>query len=200
MSDTRSLGLLSRREGRLALCFPLFAPSHGRSVLRAEVDARTIKTRWSWRRHRQHSTLVSSSATSSPTAMRLLLSPQLSQPPSLRVSPTMAAAPEVQVAFAAVMLLSVSHGVLPQPNSRVQSKQPQSSSSQQRTAPGSRRSAARPRAGKPRLCEEEPLSVEEVTVTAAEEMTAMEYVTFFGYIGGFLAFFYAIGAATKLFS
>tara|TARA_B100000795_G_scaffold36598_1_gene24120 strand:- start:169 stop:288 length:120 start_codon:yes stop_codon:yes gene_type:complete len=39
-----------------------------------------------------------------------------------------------------------------------------------------------------------------VTVTAAEEMTAMEYVTFFGYIGGFLAFFYAIGAATKLFS
>ena len=132
--------------------------------------------------------------------MRLLLSPQLSQPPSLRVSPTMAAAPEVQVAFAAVMLLSVSHGVLPQPNSRVQSKQPQSSSSQQRTAPGSRRSAARPRAGKPCLCEEEPLSVEEVTVTAAEEMTAMEYVTFFGYIGGFLAFFYAIGAATKLFS
>ena len=128
--------------------------------------------------------------------MRLLLSPQLSQPPSLRVSPTMAAAPE----FAAVMLLSVSHGVLPQPNSRVQGKQLQGSSSQQRTAPGSRRSAARPRAGKPRLCEEEPLSVEEVTVTAAEEMTAMEYVTFFGYIGGFLAFFYAIGAATKLFS
>ena len=131
--------------------------------------------------------------------MRLLLSPQLAQPPSLCVSPTMAAAPEVQAAFAAVMLLSVSHGLLPQP--KVQSKQPQSFSGQQRTAPGSRRSAtARPRAGRPRLCEEEPLSVEEVTVTAAEEMTAMEYVTFFGYIGGFLAFFYAIGAATKLFS
>jgi hypothetical protein len=135
--------------------------------------------------------------------MRLLFSPLLAQPPSLhlspltslRVSPTMSAAPEVQAAFAAVMLLSVSHGLLPQ-----QGKQPQSSSSQQRTAPGSRRSAARPRAGKPRLCEEEPPSVEEVTVTAAEEMTAMEYLTFFGYIGGFLAFFYAIGAASKLFS
>jgi len=126
--------------------------------------------------------------------MRLLVSPKLAQPPSLRVSPTMAAAPEVQAAFAAVMLLSVSHGLLPQP--KVQGKQPQSSSSQKRTA--------RPRTGKPRLCAEEPLSVEEVKgsvkVTAAEEMTAMEYVTFFGYIGGFLAFFYAIGAATSFLS
>ena len=110
----------------------------------------------------------------------------------------MAAAPEVQAAFAAVMLLSVSHGLLPQP--KVQGKQPQSSSSQKRTAPGSRRPAPRPRAGKPRLCAEEPPSVDEVKVAAAEEMTAMEYVTFFGYIGGFLAFFYAIGAATKFVS
>ena len=114
----------------------------------------------------------------------------------------MAAAPEVQAAFAAVMLLSVSHGLLPQP--KLQGKQPQSSSSQKRTAPASRRSAARPRTGKPRLCAEEPLSVEEVKgsvkVTAADEMTAMEYVTFFGYIGGFLAFFYAIGAATSFLS
>jgi len=47
---------------------------------------------------------------------------------------------------------------------------------------------------------QELLSVEGVTVTAAEEMTAMEYATFFGYIRGFLAFFYAIGAATKFFS
>lgn len=142
------------------------------------------------------SALVSSSATSSP--MRLLVSPKLAQPPSLRVSPTMAAAPEVQAAFAAVMLLSVSHGLLPQP--KVQGKQPQSSSSQKRTAPGSRRPAARPRTGKPRLCAEEPPSVDEVKVAAAEEMTAMEYVTFFGYIGGFIAFFYAIGAATKFVS
>ena len=130
--------------------------------------------------------------------MRLLVSPKLAQPPSLRVSPTMAAAPEVQAAFAAVMLLSVSHGLLPQP--KVQGKQPQSSSSQKRTAPGSRRPAARPRTGKPRLCAEEPPSVDEVKVAAAEEMTAMEYVTFFGYIGGFMAFFYAIGAATKFVS
>lgn len=145
------------------------------------------------------SALVPSSATSPP--MRLLVSPKLAQPPSLRVSPTMAAAPEVQAAFAAVMLLSVSHGLLPQP--KVQGKQPQCSSSQKRTAPGSRRPAARPRTGKPRLCEEEPLSVDEgkvAAVQAAEEMTAMEYVTFFGYIAGFLAFFYAIGAATSFFS
>ena len=136
--------------------------------------------------------------------MHLASTPQLAQS-SLRVSPAMAAGPEVQAAFAAVMLLSVSHGLLRQP--KVQGKK-LASSNTQRTVPGSRRAVVCPRAGSPR-CEEglgsrsvqeEETPVEEVTVLAAEEMTVMEYVTFFGYIGGFLAFFYAIGAVTKLFS
>lgn len=96
------------------------------------------------------------------------------------------------------MLLPVSHGLLLQPT---QGKKPQSFTSQRAQVPL--------RLGKPHLCEEGPgrsdgwtydAAEETPAVHAAEEMTAMEYVTFFGYIGGFLAFFYAIGAATKLFT
>ena len=68
---------------------------------------------------------------------------------SAQVLPVMAAAPEVQAAFAAVMLLSVSHGLLPQPKPR----------SDVTTGSAAKR---RRRAGQPRLCAEAETETEPV--------------------------------------
>ena len=74
-----------------------------------------------------------------------------------QVLPVMAAGPEVQAAFAAVMLLSVSHGLLPQPKPR----------SDVTTGSAAKR---RRRAGQPRLCAEaetetEPVAAEPVVTS-----------------------------------
>ena len=66
-----------------------------------------------------------------------------------QVLPVMAAGPEVQAAFAAVMLLSVSHGLLPQPKPR----------SVVTTGSAAKR---RRRAGQPRLCAEAETETEPV--------------------------------------
>ena len=64
---------------------------------------------------------------------------------------TLAAPPEVQVAFGMVMLLSVTHGLLPQPggNKDVRGSQQQAAARQTRTA----RVGAKPRRSTPRLCD-----------------------------------------------
>jgi len=66
-------------------------------------------------------------------------------PPAARSSRVaLVASPEVQLAFSAVMLLSVGHGLLPQPGRREPSSQPK---------PSAKR--VRRRAGQPRACVEE---------------------------------------------
>ena len=64
---------------------------------------------------------------------------------------TLAAPPEVQVAFGMVMLLSVTHGLLPQPggNKDARGSQQQAAARQTRTA----RVGAKPRRSTPRLCD-----------------------------------------------
>ena len=62
---------------------------------------------------------------------------------------TLAAPPEVQVAFGMVMLLSVTHGLLPGGNKDARGSQQQAAARQTRTA----RVGAKPRRSTPRLCD-----------------------------------------------